>query len=339
MSLHFVGIGDLHLDGKLRKYLPDLNQRIVSEVEKCFDYARRNGIKLVVFYGDICDVPHMSADAARSLVHLMTAHKDLQQVYITGNHDIESNEVHSMQLFIDLCATGVLPNVRVIDKPVTLFRKSGTPLRLLPWPSLDTEKEALNVIHEGVAGAVWDGGRPVESGKVIKHWTVGGHLHSNQVIGKVHFSGTLYQTSFGERPRKYFHDVRWDQPEDKPVIQSIKCNPGFKLINLKIETIDDLSKIEDNPNFLYKVFVQTDVVLDSNTFDGKTNVVKVNSYKTKTELEELIHEELRMDDEFDIEAAMSVETNLKQWLLKAKADDTLKRAAFKKYRQITTSNV
>ena len=32
MAVSFIGIGDLHFDGKIRKYLPDLNSRIVHEV-------------------------------------------------------------------------------------------------------------------------------------------------------------------------------------------------------------------------------------------------------------------------------------------------------------------
>lgn len=337
-ELDFIGIGDLHLDGKLRKYLPDLNSRIVHEVEKCFDYARKNGIKLVIFYGDICDTPFMSPEAARALLKLMTENSDLQQVYLTGNHDVENAEVHSMQLFVDLCASGLLPHVRVVDKPTTLFKKSPIPVRLLPWPSLDTRPGCLNVIHEGVAGAVWDGGRPVDAGTKVKDWTVGGHLHTNQVVGRVHFSGTLYQISFGERFKKYFHHVTWDDPEGKPQIRSIRAFPSFKLVNLTIESEKDLSKIDDNPDILYKVFVQSEVVLDAKTFDSKPNVVKVNSYKTKTELESLIQEELRLDDEFDMEAVLSVESNLKEWLSSAKVEIPLKKAAYRKFKELSARN-
>lgn len=337
MSLEFVGIGDLHLDGKLRKYLPDLNSRIMSEVDKVIVYARRNGIKLVVLYGDICETPTMSKEAGILFLRHLLANTDLMYIIDLGNHDTENSETHSLQFFTELCKSGMLPHVKIVETPTTFFAKSDTPLRVLPWPSLDTRADCFNVIHEAVRGAVWDHGRPIDDAKRVKHWSAAGHIHTAQTCGKVNFSGTLYQTSFGEKPKKYFHHVQWDDADSQPEVKRIRHSPSFKLVNLVVQSEADLESIEDDPNTLYKVFVHADVALDATTFDSKPNVVKVNSFKSKTELQTLITEELRLDDEFELPSVLSVENNLKTWLSAAAVPDDLKKAAFSKYKRLFRS--
>lgn len=336
MGLEFVGVGDLHLDGKLRKYLPDLNSRILHEVDKVLVYARRNGVQLVVLYGDICETPTMSKEAGILLLRFLLKNKDFNFVIDIGNHDTENSEHHSLQLFSEFCTAGLLPHVKIVEKPTTLFKQSGTPLRVLPWPSLDTKAGCLNVIHEAVSGAVWDHGRPVDTKHVVKHWSVAGHIHTAQKVGKTDFCGTLYQTSFGEKANKYFHHVRWADQDSKPEIKRIRHHQSFKLVNLVVESKKDLLSIEEDPDILYKVFVKDSVTLDASTFDKHPNVVKVNSFKSKTELQTLISEEIRLDEEFELPSLLSVDNNLKNWLSLVNADDSLKRAAYRKYKQLIT---
>lgn len=333
--LDFCGVGDLHMDGKLRKYLPNLNSLILAEVRRVVAYARRNGVKLIVFYGDICETPHMSDEAKRLLLAFIMEHQDFQFIFDLGNHDKENSETHSMQLFKDMLLFGLLPHVRIIENPTTLFRSSGTPLRILPWPSLDTRKDCMNVIHEEVKDATWDHGRPVGSGTVVKHDCVAGHLHTNQRVGPVHFSGTLYQTSFGEKAKKFFHHVTWHSPEEKKIIRKIPHVPAFELINLVVESQSDIDSIQNDPMKLYKVFVQADIALDADTFADLPNVVKTNSYKTKTELVAMMQEEIRLDEDFGMENVLSLKNNLKEWLTSAKIEPDLKRRAFRKFNELS----
>lgn len=318
--------------------MPDLNSRIIDEVDKVIVYARRNGVKLVVLYGDVCETPVMSKEAGILLLRHLLKNSDLRYIIDLGNHDTENAEHHSLQLFSEFCKYGLLPHVSIVEKPTTFFRKSGTPLRVLPWPSLDTREDCLNVLHEAVSGAVWDHGRPVDTAHKVKHWSVAGHIHTAQRVGKVDFSGTLYQTSFGEKARKYFHHVTWEDSASKPEIRRIRHYPNFKLVNLVIESKSDIDSIEQDPNVLYKVFVKDSVAFDATTFDKFPNVVKKNSFKTKTELQTLITEEIRLDEEFELPSVLSVENNLKDWLSSANVEDGLKRAAFRKYKQLFNVN-
>jgi hypothetical protein len=60
--LSFIGIGDLHFD-KMAKIFPDTHHTIVcKEVQKAADFARQNGIKHIIQYGDVCETPTMSAE-------------------------------------------------------------------------------------------------------------------------------------------------------------------------------------------------------------------------------------------------------------------------------------
>jgi Calcineurin-like phosphoesterase len=334
MALEFIGCGDLHLDGKLRKYLPDLNTRIMEEVDKVLQYAKRNGVKTIVFYGDICETPSMSKEATTLFLKLLMNNPEFLFIVDLGNHDIENAEHHSLQVFCEMCKFGMLPNTRIVEKPTTFFRSSGTPLRVLPWPSLDTREDCLNVIHEAVSGSVWDHGRLVDGAKKVKHLSVAGHLHTSQTCGVTHFSGTLYQTSFGEKPNKYFHHVKWEDAGSKPVIKRVKHYPGFSLVNLIVSSANDLNQISSDPSILYKVFVKDSAVLDSSTFDSFPNVVKKNSFKTKAELQVLLTEELRIDEEFELPSVLSVENNLKSWLEASNADPSVKKAAYIKFQDL-----
>ena len=208
--LSFVGIGDLHLDGKLSKFIPDLNTVILDEVRKPARYARRNGIKMMVYYGDICDGTSLSPEATLGLIDFFEEHSDLNHILFPGNHDQETSEKHSLLVLKRLCELGKLPNVRVIDRPTVLFRKKGTPVNFLPWPYFTVKKDCLNVMHVETHGSRWEVGKPIESERQTEAYCVSGHLHTHQIVGpnkNIWFSGTLYQTNFGERAEKFFHHV------------------------------------------------------------------------------------------------------------------------------------
>lgn len=322
--LQFCGIGDLHLDGRISKFIPEANSYILSECQKVANHARRNGIGLLVYYGDICDTPVLSAEGLSLLLDYFVLNQDLKHILILGNHDFESTEKHSLQLLMKIISLGFLSNVKVIEKPTTLYRKQGTPLRLLPWPHFTVEKDCLNVIHVETAGSKWDMGRVIDSEHKTSAHCLGGHLHTHQVIGKkenIHYSGTLYQTSFGEKYEKYFHQVEWDGV--KPIVESIPNKAKYELVNYPVHNLQDLTKIEVNPFKLYKVFVNSGLELDASTFDHIPNVVRINSFKTKAELNNLISEELMLADSSTEVTQFTVMEALESFIDKSSADKSV----------------
>lgn len=319
-NLTFVGVGDLHLDGKLSKFIPDFNHVIMNEVRTGpIRHAVRNGIPIVIFYGDICDVPRMSAEATELLLDLFYDHPSLRFILMTGNHDTESTGVHSLRVLKKMVSRKALNNVRIIDKPTTLFKNSDTPVRILPWPSFDVDKSCLNVLHVEVNGSQWDHGKAVESERSTSAVCVSGHLHTKQKIRNTNYCGTLYQTSFGEKPDKYFHVVSWDSGS-KPEIELVPHKPVYTLHNLIITSEEDLSKISSSPTDLYKVFVKADAVLDPESLQGRDNVVKINSFKSRQELEALIAEDLLMQDTSERVNTLSVVEALKRYMVRSSVD-------------------
>lgn len=316
--LSFVGIGDLHLDGKLSKFIPDLNTVILDEVRKAARYARRSGIKLLVFYGDICDVSTMSAEATMGLIEFFEEFVDLNHIIIPGNHDQESNEKHSLQLLMKLCSLGKLPNVKILDKPTVMFRKKGTPVNFLPWPYFTVEKDCLNVLHIETHGSRWEVGKPIESERKTRAYCVSGHLHSHQIVGprqNIWYSGTLYQTNFGEKYEKFFHHVEWDGRDCN--VKSVRTLPQYELINKIVTTTADLDTIERDPKKLYKVFVKGGLELDASTFEAFPNVVRINSFKNRDELNNLLAEELILNDASAEVSQLSIMDALETYLLRA----------------------
>lgn len=327
--MEFIGVGDLHLDGKLSKYIPNLNEVILNEVRTGpIRHAERNGINLVVFYGDICDIPHMSTEATIGLIRMFTDHPRIKFLLITGNHDMEYAGKHSLLLLKELCDKGALQNVRIFDQPTTLFRKQGTPLRLLPWPSFELEEDALNVIHVEVNGSQWDHGKAVESERESELFCVGGHLHTKQRVRNIHYSGTLYQTNFGEKPDKYFHHVKMAEGEE-PVIELIPHKPKYALHNLVVSSPEDLAKVVQNQYNLYKVFVKSGADISAESLQNYPNVVKINAFKNRKELMSLLSEELLMQDTEVTVNDFTVMEALQRWMVRANIKERTAERAVK----------
>jgi hypothetical protein len=271
--MDFVGIGDLHLTddtgkGGLAAYIKDHDAMVGREVEKVKAYARQHHISTIVQYGDVCEGPRMSYSAMLSFLE-MTDGDDLSWVFILGNHDKfaeDSAAGHSLQVIQRMR----LPNVRIITQP-KLIKHGKTKLNMLPWPHSEFSREYLNVAHVDVEGAVGDNGRASKT--TIKHAgkSVIGHIHTNQVVKGAHFSGTLYQTNFGENSAKFFHHVRNDSGWD---IESVGCDPEYTLTSLEVSSKRDLRQIDDSPNHLYKLKLLNAKAISA--ADYGANVVRVS---------------------------------------------------------------
>ena len=333
-AINFVGIGDLHLDGKLSKFIPNLNEVILDEVRKPLDHARRNGIRLAILYGDICDLPHMSYDATTKLVDLFFEYQDIRFIVLLGNHDIESTEKNSLQVIQHFCSKGLIPNLKIIDKPTVMFRSRGTPIRFLPWPHFSVREDCLNVIHIETNGSRWEVGGAIESERDTEYNCVGGHLHTMQISGKkknIHYSGTLYQTSFGEKSSKYFHVGSWDGKTLD--LEVVPTTPRYTLINKIVASQEDLLSIESDPYKLYKVFVKSGVEMSAETFLTMPNVVKINTFQNRKELENLIAEELILGDASAEINSLSVLDALNNYMVNA----SVKKSVADRAREIATS--
>ena len=292
-----IGIGDIHND-KLNKVVPDVNIHISRSIRRVFNYALERGIKHIIFYGDIGERPRLSYEAQkmfyRTLLH--PKYRGLNIHIILGNHDFAEDGTHSLEVF-QVITDLFCPNVKVYTEPEEVSL-DGVVFRMLPHPYTNTSKRVINVGHFEVQGAKRDNGREIDEGLDTDHVCVVGHLHTNHRVRNTYFSGTLYQTNFGEALPKYFHHIRAESARDIDV-RSIGFRPPWYLINLKIESVKDLKQLKDpESNTYYKLFVRDGLDIDINgVLTAYPNVVKHNYFKTKEELKLLVQEGWKLDED------------------------------------------
>lgn len=330
--MEFLGIGDLHFDGPLIKYLPNLNEIIANECRSVFAYARKNGVRNIFFYGDIAHRPNISMEAQVEFYRLLSEANDLRVHVIAGNHDFQSRKdsiegtKSSLEFFALLQRSSALKHVSFyVDEPEEVVIDQE-PVHFMPWPAKKTKPKVLNVMHIEVAGSNWDTGRPVEEAVDTRmHRCVVGHIHTNQKIRNTYFSGTLYQTTFGESQDKYFHHASYK--EGKLKVRNIKHKPYIRLHNIVLEEAPGRDSIPSEEGNLCKVFVKKNVVLEPTFLKDNPSVVKINSFSTKEELKDLMKEELKLDYRF-------VELDQKEYLVKWLKSQGLDKKAMKKVLEV-----
>lgn len=292
-----VGIGDLHLtssdgSGSLSKYVKDVDQVIVTEIQKVIDWAVNKGINKVIQYGDIFDSPRGSYNGMIALIGLIEKNPEMMFYFILGNHDVYGKTTdlgHSLELLVLLCKS---PNVRFITKPKTVTI-DGVKVRFLPYPHESFDKEALNVFHKEVRGSKNDHGRVNDSGELPKSSSVivAGHLHTNHRVRNTFYSGTLIQNNFGESLPKYFHHIEFNSKDDFN-IQSIKHKPTYKLHNVVLQSRADLALIPKGDTNLVKLVVQDGADVSAVDYGKFTNIAMVKPFKSKEDLQVVLTEDL-----------------------------------------------
>ena len=281
----------------------DANDKIVASVRRGpFKFAQENGIRHVIFYGDLCERYRMTYEGQVALYQLFLDPKynDLILHFILGNHDFSENGSHSLEV-LKVVSSLTSNHVRVYTdkKKVKL---EGRKFNMMPHPVLKTRRDSMNVGHFEMKNSFRDNGRQIDHGFTTPHKCCVGHLHTNHIVRRAHFSGTLYQTSFGESLPKFFHHVVYEDEDPYAAeVNNIPFEPPWKLINLEVNTESDLKKIEKDSDSLYKLFIAEGLDLDMVEVTSEyPNVVRHNRFKNKEELRELI------ENEWDFESSSLV---------------------------------
>lgn len=301
MSLSFVALGDIHAD-KLTDLLGDAAHDLMyGEWCKAADYAINNGIKHLFQLGDVSNAPRLSEEARIALLKFMFKYDGrLEMDWVLGNHDVEHEGFHSLQAFAELCSQQTFKTTRV--HVVASQRKiGGVTVDFLPFPHKKAlkggNKQHLCLAHLERPGAERDNGMRIDSDSGVPqkddHQWVVGHLHTHQKLGRTWFTGTAYQTNFGESLPKGFTVGKASQLTNgklKVELEFIKTSPKFVLHNLKVETLKDFDKIKDDPLHLYKVTIARGLKVDFDVPTRYPNVVNnpstyANAAESKVALE------------------------------------------------------
>lgn len=274
-----VGIGDLHLGSNLNK-ICDFDNLVFLEVGKVLKYASNKGINNVFLYGDISDSPKLSQNAQVLLLNFFLSNQDFNFYIILGNHDKaaeDSSRGHSLQVMKTLSKFKLLKNVRIFEDPKTV-NIDGIQVRFLPWPSSDFHSGCLNVSHLEVQGSKYDNGK-IHNNKNLsksKRVVVSGHLHTSQKVRNTYYSGTLYQTNFGEQKLKYFHHIQYSSDSDFD-IQLVPHKQELLLETVHVTSTKQLKDLVKSTNPLHKF----KIVIDNPNVDLSampSNVVKSVPY-------------------------------------------------------------
>jgi hypothetical protein len=323
-----IGIGDLHLtdaagSGGLAKYVEQPDLMVCNEVRKVLTYAENHGITEIFQYGDICQNPRMSYDAMLCLFDLLVENNQFNFRIILGNHDMygEVPETgHSLQVLQKMLMG--YDHVRIYTKPRTVkFGKEKTKVRFLPYPSEDFDTEALNIFHKEVYGCSNDAGRVHKDDGLSqsKAITCAGHIHTAHRIRNTYYSGTLYQTNFGEKLPKYFHHIEFNSAKDYEV-QLVEHDPLYKLHNIVLQTRDDLSLIPESKHDLVKLVIQDGCDVSASDYAHLENVVDHKNFKTKDELKAVLLEDLTEGKELKIRT----EEFFSEWVLGLDVEQTMR---------------
>jgi len=319
-KIEAVVIGDLHYDGHMCNIVPDFNKQITREVKSVLRWAENRGISNVILEGDLCHGTRLSYEAQQELQSIFLLSK-YQFYVILGNHDKISDDSaagHSLEVFKPWIKKKFLSNVHLFED-LTDVEIDGAPVRFLPYPCTKFSKSRLNIAHIEVKGSLRDNGT-VNSGDKLREseaLIVSGHLHTPHKIRNTHYTGTLYQTKFGEKPKKGFHHIRFKSVNDYDM-EWIPHKPKYTLHDVVIEGQKDLARIPRNPTQLTRLIVRDGADVDPTDWINLPNVVKTSPFKTKEELVTVLTEDL--DDGNSLR--INPEEYLKAWLSGQSFDDS-----------------
>ena len=330
MSFEAIGIGDLHLTssagkGGLSQYIKDPDKMIAKLVKQPLDYALSKGIRHILLYGDLCEGTRMSYEGQLALLSVLRDKRFTFHI-ILGNHDKMSevsSDGHSLQIVKEFG----LPNVVVYEEDTEVLIDSQ-PVNFMPWPSKAFKKGCLNVAHVDVAGAKSDSGRLFDGEGFTKSncHAVIGHIHTQQKVRNSHYSGTLYQTNFGEDGKKYFHHIHWDGELE---VINIPVKPIYQLHTLEITSKDDLVDLPGGTRHLYKLILLEGCQVSASDY-GNLHVVKVRAVSDARDLALARVEDLSSGSEIQI----SSDEFFKEWLRSQPVPKELKKAAYNLRKQL-----
>lgn len=294
-SLEGIAVGDPHLESYkfLSNYIENPDDMIYRAMDKAVSYAHEHDINYMFVLGDIYDHPDPSQESQKRFLRYIRD-TGLQVHCIGGNHDRTSNNEHSL-IMAEFLAKEAYDNVFFYTEP-TVIELEGVPVCMMPWPATKTllKGPGVNVAHITLKGAKSDSGRELTKGEEFtlrsdQYWLIG-DLHTNQQTKYVHYVGTMAQKNFGESLPKGFSHFNFKVKGAKLRVRDdfIVTKPPFELVNLRIDSIEDVKNIEPyDPNDikLYKLKMMGDVVLPTTFRQDYPQVYEIDWGKRKRVVE------------------------------------------------------
>lgn len=344
LSTEVVFIPDLHIGafGTVFSDLDNPDDLIYEAANQVITYARNNGIKNVIFLGDLFDAAEPTQKQVSDFIAFLFSLQPLNVYIIPGNHDYEHISHNSLEILNFLVSVKLIPHVQLFLQPTDALI-DGVPFSFLPWPHHNKKKlrmrkgPAINIAHIEQAGALRDNGNVIEEGVVLNtkrdYWIIG-HLHRKQEKDRVFYPGTLFQRTFGEPlPKGFSHSIiKYGSNGLKVKHKWRAIQPPFEMHNIRVEKPEDLQLVEpydikNRPIKRYKLFIRNGVALPPNYRQDNQHVVKIDGWKTKKEAEALEKGTLLLDSQTLVGSKKLIFFDLNTVLKKHKLNKTKRRKA------------
>ena len=216
--MKFIHCADLHLDSKLetnidRAKASSRRKELVLSFEKMVDFAKKNGVSVVIVAGDLFDHNKVTKNTVQTIASVIEA-GDVDFLVLTGNHDssnpfeILDSLPQNLFFFSDVWTSYDYGNVTVSGIDLTAANANVVYSSL----SLSPSRYNIVVMHGDISSEI---NLPSLRGKNIDYLALG-HLHEHSegtldARGIYAYSGCLESRGFDESGIKGFYLIDTEQ--------------------------------------------------------------------------------------------------------------------------------
>ena len=275
--MKFIHCADLHFDSKIdslpREKSKIIREEVVSSFEKMVNEAKEQGVRAIIISGDMFDSANVSVKTKLRLTSIITNARDIDFLYLSGNHDEESeifsNETlpNNFKIFSDKWAQFVYDNVSISG--ITF---NGVNNKFL-YDELKLDENKINIVcmHGQIAGYKSDNNAEIISLPKLKDKYIDylalGHVHfyeKNQLDerGFYAYSGCLQGRGYDELGEKGYVFI---EVENQKLTTSFKPISVYKFYEFEYS-------VTDKTNF-YKCIEE--IVLELQSKFDKNSLIKV----------------------------------------------------------------
>lgn len=290
MSLEtWAFIGDLHL-GARTSLIPNHLDLQFQTLDDILQSISKHPVTDVVLLGDVLDTPQVNVAILRRLIKWLSKYKQYRWHWVCGNHDRTSNVQSSVDLVILMTEVGRASNLTLYLEPTKRGRVS-----FLPYPHKQPLKGTdLCIAHCDRPGARRDNGQLIKCRD--NQWPekihfVIGHNHTAQKINRTIYTGTPYQISVSESPKKHWGLVTFETDRKLPLnftYRRMKIKPRYTLEKRYIEKPSQLKRLSPEGNRYYHLELAPGLEIPANFWRDNPHCYQGSSLKRSQSLSETL---------------------------------------------------
>lgn len=275
--MKFIHCADLHFDSKIdslpREKSKIIRAEVISSFEKMVEDAKEQGVRAIIISGDMFDTAHVSVKTKLRLLNVINGASDIDFLYLSGNHDEESeifsgeNLPNNFKIFGDSWTHFNYDNVSISG--ITF---NGINNKFL-YDELNVDEDKINIVcmHGQVAGYKSGNNAEIISLPKLKNKNVDylalGHVHfyaKNQLDerGSYAYSGCLQGRGYDELGEKGYVLIE---------VENQKLTTSFRPISV-YNFYEYEYSVTDKTNFYKSI---DEIILDLQSKFNSNSLIKV----------------------------------------------------------------